>query len=102
MGKGPFRYGADRVQKLGPSSPPVISLAETADGKIWLGTLGDGLFSLAVGGASQISAGLPDRKINCLLAISSDELRVGTNTGLYPGNGKTVRLLELRGVPGNI
>src|SRR5258708_7787901 len=102
MGKGPFRYGADRVQKLGPSSPPVISLAETADGKIWLGTLGDGLFSLAGGGASQISAGLPDRKINCLLAIGSDELWVGTDTGLYRGNGKDFRRVELPSFLGNV
>src|SRR6266446_2292140 len=46
IGQGTFRLRADAVQKLGPDSPPVISLAETADGKIWLGTLGDGLFLL--------------------------------------------------------
>ncbi len=31
--QGTFRFMADHVQKLGPASPPVISLAETADGK---------------------------------------------------------------------
>jgi ligand-binding sensor domain-containing protein len=73
IGQGTFRFTADDVQKLGPSSPPVISMAETGDGKVWLGTLGDGLFFLTGGRATQVNAGLPDRKINCLLAIGSDE-----------------------------
>ena len=58
--QGTFRFVAEHVQKLGPSSPPVISMAETADGKVWLGTLGDGLFFLSGGRASQVNAGLPD------------------------------------------
>jgi len=33
--------------------------------------------------------------MNCLLAIGSDELWVGTNTGLYRGNGTGFRRLEL-------
>jgi ligand-binding sensor domain-containing protein len=93
--QGAFRFTADDVQKLGPSSPPVISMAETADGKVWLGTLGDGLYYLTAGRASQVSAGLPDRKINCLLAIGGNELWVGTGTGLYRGNGTGFRRLEL-------
>src|SRR4029077_15374733 len=60
--QGTFRYVADGVQRLGPTSPPVISLGETADGKIWLGTLGDGLFFLTGGRATQVNTGLPDRK----------------------------------------
>jgi len=100
--QGTFRFVADSVQKLGPASPPVISLAETADGKIWLGTLGDGLFFLAGGRASQVNAGLPNRKINCLLAIGSDELWVGTDRGLYRGNGKDFRRVELPSFLGNV
>src|SRR5260370_10154383 len=83
------------LQKVGPLQPPVISLAETADGKIWMGALGDGLFLLRGGRATQVNAGLPDRKINCLLAIGSDELWVGTGTGLYRGNGNSFRRVEL-------
>src|ERR1700747_3613437 len=56
--QGTFRFMQDSVQKLGPASPPVISLAETADGKIWLGTLGDGLFLLSGGGATHASTGV--------------------------------------------
>ena len=100
--QGTFRFMGGHVQKLGPSSPPVISLAETADGKIWLGTLGDGLFFLRDGHATRVNAGLPDRKINCLLAIGSDELWVGTGTGLYRGNSTGFRRLELPSSLGNV
>jgi signal transduction histidine kinase/ligand-binding sensor domain-containing protein len=93
--QGTFRFMEDHVQKLGPALPPVISLAETAESKIWIGTLGNGLFLLTGGRVTQVNAGLPDRKINCLLAIGSDELWVGTGTGLYRGNGDSFRRVEL-------
>ena len=92
--QGTFRYREDEVKKLGPSSPPVISMAETPDGKVWLGTLGDGLFFLAGGRTTNINAGMPDRKINSLLPIG-EELWVGTDTGLFHGNGNGFRRLEL-------
>jgi ligand-binding sensor domain-containing protein/signal transduction histidine kinase len=101
IGQGTFRLKADAVQKLGPSSPPVISMAETADGKIWLGTLGDGLFVLAGGRATQVNAGLPDRKINCLLPIG-EGLWVGTDTGLYHGNSNGFRRIQLPSFLDNI
>jgi PAS domain S-box-containing protein len=99
--QGTFRFTADDVQKLGPTSPPVISMAETADGKVWLGTLGDGLFFLTGGRATNVNAGLPDRKINSLLPIG-EELWVGTDTGLYHGNGTGFRRLELPSFLGNV
>src|SRR5882757_4375406 len=99
--QGTFRFTADDVQKLGPSSPPVITMTETADGKVWLGTLGDGLFFLSGGRATNVSAGLPDRKINSLLPID-DELWVGTDTGLYHGNGNGFHRLELPSFLGNV
>jgi signal transduction histidine kinase/ligand-binding sensor domain-containing protein len=102
IAQGTFRFMEDHVQKLGPASPPVISLAETADGKIWMGTLGDGLFLLTSGRATYVNAGLPDRKINCLLAIGSDELWVGTDTGLYRGNGIDFRRIDLPSFLGNV
>jgi signal transduction histidine kinase/ligand-binding sensor domain-containing protein len=101
--QGTFRLRLDTVQKLGPSSSPVVSMAETADGKIWLGTLGDGLFFLTGGQATKVNAGLPDRKINSLLPIgTSDELWVGTDTGLYHGNGNGFRRLELPSFLGKV
>lgn len=107
IGQGTFRLRTDDVGELAPfasSSAPaqplgiipaiVISIAETADHKIWLGTLGTGLFSLAGGQGTQVSGGLPDRKINCLVRIG-EELWVGTDTGLYHGNGNGFRRVEL-------
>jgi len=101
--QGTFRFMEDHVENLGPASPPVVvSLAETADGKIWMGTLGAGLFLLTSGRATYVNAGWPDRKINCLMAIGSDELWVGTDTGLYRGNGENFRRIELPSFLGNV
>jgi signal transduction histidine kinase/ligand-binding sensor domain-containing protein len=101
IGQGTFRFTADDVRKLGPSSPPVISIAETADGKVWLGTLGDGLLLLTGGRATNVNTGLPDRKINSLLPIG-EELWVGTGSGLYHGNSNGFRRLELPSFLGNV
>jgi ligand-binding sensor domain-containing protein/signal transduction histidine kinase len=94
---GTFRFGDKEIRKLAvpnmlPGSSPVISMAETSEGKIWLGTLGAGLFRLANGRADAVNAGLPERKINCLLPISDDDLWVGTDNGLYHWNGRDFRL----------
>jgi signal transduction histidine kinase/ligand-binding sensor domain-containing protein len=70
-----------------PGSSPVISMAETLDGKIWLGTLGAGLFYLVQGRATNVGSGLVDRKINCLLPVGNREMWVGTDTGLFRWNG---------------
>ena len=104
---GTFRFKGDEARKLAaptvlPGSSPVISMAETAEGKIWMGTLGAGLFLLADGRADKIDAGLPDRKINCLLPISNDELWVGTDYGLYHGNDKGFHRAELPSSLGSV
>jgi len=98
--EGTFRFTGDEVRKLAapsvlPGSSPVISIAEAAQGKIWMGTLGAGLFFLAHGRATKVNAGLPDRKINCLLPIGNEELWVGTDNGSYRGNDKGFRRAEL-------
>jgi signal transduction histidine kinase/ligand-binding sensor domain-containing protein len=86
--KGTFRFEAedsDRVAmpRMLPGSSPVISMAETSEGKIWLGTLGAGLFLLGDSHAVAVNAAFPERKINCLLSISTEDLLVGTDNGLY-------------------
>jgi PAS domain S-box-containing protein len=97
---GTFRFKGNEIQRLAaptilPGSSPVISMAETAEGKIWMGTLGAGLFLFADGRARKIDAGLPDRTINYLLPISNQELWVGTDHGLYHGNDNGFRRAEL-------
>jgi PAS domain S-box-containing protein len=104
---GTFRFKGNEIQKLAapavlPGSSPIISMAETAEGKIWMGTLGAGLFLFAGGRAGKVDAGLPDRKINCLLPISNEELWVGTDFGLYHGNDKGFRRAELPSSLGSV
>jgi signal transduction histidine kinase/ligand-binding sensor domain-containing protein len=73
--------------KAGQGLPVVISMATTPDGQLWLGTLNAGLFLMSNGEATYVSAGLPFKKINCLLASSDHELWVGTDRGVFRWNG---------------
>jgi hypothetical protein len=60
----------------------VISVAETSDGTVWLGTRDSGLFSMSKGGGPAVSRGLLDKKINCLLPAGDGdrELWIGADT----------------------
>ncbi|HUB28525.1 MAG TPA: two-component regulator propeller domain-containing protein [Terracidiphilus sp.] len=109
IARGTFRFQGSKVEQLaqpavlsGSASPPVISMAQGSDGRLWMGTLGVGLFSFAAGRATRFNAGLPDRKINCLLLISKDELWVGTDTGLYRWNGKELHRIDLPSTLGSV
>ena len=74
----------------------VISMAQTEDGKIWLGTENRGLFYLKDGRVSSASNRRGDTKINCLLPIQDSELWVGSAKGLLRWNGTE---LTSAGVP---
>lgn len=65
----------------------VTSIAETTGGRIWLGALLEGLFSRSDGRTTP-AAGLPDRKVNCLLSVNGNELWIGTDKALYRWDGK--------------
>src|SRR5262249_47304666 len=66
------------------------------------GTLGGGLFLLAASEVAPVHAAFPERKINCLLSISSDDLLVGTDNGLYHWNSKDYRREALTSSLGNV
>jgi signal transduction histidine kinase/ligand-binding sensor domain-containing protein len=108
IANGTFRFQGGKVEKLATPAvlpgamPPIISMAEGTDGKVWMGTLGAGLFFLADGRATNVNAGLPDRKINCLLPISNDELWVGTDASLFRWNGKDFRRTGLPSTLGSV
>ena len=91
---GTFRYSAGKLAKVvSPTDHPnflVISLAESSNGKVWLGTRDLGLFSAAEGNIANIGKPLPDRKINCLLPMSADELWIGTDNGVVRWSGGEV------------
>jgi signal transduction histidine kinase/ligand-binding sensor domain-containing protein len=105
--KGTFRFEAENIQRVAtptmlPGSSPVISMAETSEGRIWLGTLGAGLFLLADSHAAAVNAAFPERKINCLLSISEHDLLVGTDNGLYQWNDLGYRREALPSSLGNL
>jgi PAS domain S-box-containing protein len=97
---GLLRYRGGRLEVLAqrttlPGFSLVVSLAETSDGNIWMGTLGTGLFYLAQGKVKNISAGMPHEKINCLLPVGANELWVGTDHGLFRWTGTTMNRVRL-------
>jgi len=77
----------------------VIAMAQTDDGKIWLGTERRGLFYLHEGRVLSALNGRVDTKINCLLPLQNSELWVGTAKGVLHWNGKE---LTSAGVPSSL
>jgi ligand-binding sensor domain-containing protein/signal transduction histidine kinase len=65
----------------------ITTMAETTDGKIWLGTRDKGLFYLKDRQVFAVPKGLDDGKINCLLPLGSGQLWIGTDEGLVRWNG---------------
>jgi signal transduction histidine kinase/ligand-binding sensor domain-containing protein len=59
----------------------VLSMAET-DGALWLGTRDSGLLRVEPSGITRVTGGLPDTKINTMIALGGAELLVGTDRGL--------------------
>jgi len=66
-GKQLHSVGFDRL--AAPASL-VIAMAQTADGKVWLGTEHRGLFYLQEDSVLSTSNGRADTKINCILPLS--------------------------------
>jgi signal transduction histidine kinase/ligand-binding sensor domain-containing protein len=84
-----MRYATGKSGTIGsPPIPLVIAIAESSDGTIWLGTH-NGLFGLR-NGSSFDARGLPDRKVNCLLAGDAGSLWVGTDHGLVRWTGHEI------------
>src|SRR3984893_10614065 len=82
--------------RLAASTSVVIAMAQTDDGKIWLGTERRGLFYLQEGRVSAAASGQGDSKINCLLPLQNSDLWVGTAKGVVRWNGTE---LTSAGVP---
>jgi len=68
----------------------ITSIAETPDGKVWLGTQDRGLFYMSGGRVSAVTKGQFNYRTNCLLALENRELWVGTDTGILRWNGAEV------------
>src|SRR6202167_1844788 len=77
----------------------VIAMAQTDDGKIWLGSERRGLFYLQEGRVLSASNEPANMKINCLLPVQNSELWVGTAKGMLRWSGTK---LTLAGVPSSL
>jgi len=73
----------------------VISMGETSDGKVWLGTSDKGLFYMSQGRVVPVATGLSGAKINCLLASENQELWIGTDKGVLRWDGAKVTSLTV-------
>jgi signal transduction histidine kinase/ligand-binding sensor domain-containing protein len=94
---GPLRYAGGKFTQF-VSSGAVrgipTSIAETADGAVWVGTRETGLFCVRDGRVSQ--SGLPAHKVNVLLPVAGPKLWIGTDSGLAHWEGSAI---TRRGVP---
>jgi signal transduction histidine kinase/ligand-binding sensor domain-containing protein len=80
----------DPVTVPGKLASFVISIAEAANGEIWLGSRDAGLFRVRGTQVSHVTDGLPDLKINCLLATPAGDVWIGTDRGVARWNGAAI------------
>src|SRR5262245_54094623 len=105
MMRGVVRVGDNGMNVVVPSSamPPslVISLAETQNGDVLLGTRDAGVFRVDNGRVAPIGMSPPDRKINALLAEDRAQVWIATDNGLARWNVDATPRIDfsaLRGV----
>lgn len=73
------------AHRLAEPNSAVLSMVQTADGRVWLGTQDQGLFFLKDGRVNTAPSLSQDQKINCLLQSDDDDpndLWIGTDSGL--------------------
>ena len=68
----------------------VTSMAETSDGRVWLGTRDKGLFYLDHGRISPVPLPGVNRNVRSLLPLENGELWIGTQKGIFRWNGTEV------------
>jgi ligand-binding sensor domain-containing protein/signal transduction histidine kinase len=90
---GKLRYSEGQFQQLVPANPSTslaISIAETPDSRVWIGTRDGGLFWLNQGNLVPAPGTLPDKKINAIVSAGDDRLWIGTDNGLALWDGSVV------------
>jgi signal transduction histidine kinase/ligand-binding sensor domain-containing protein len=73
--------------RLADPDSAVVSMAETDDGKLWLGTQDRGLFSVVKGRISAIAKDRMGAKVTCLLPMAGGKLWIATETGMMIWDG---------------
>jgi signal transduction histidine kinase/ligand-binding sensor domain-containing protein len=91
---GTLSFRERRFETLAPSDAlpksVVMSVAQTGNGDVWLGTRDNGLVRVVDGRVSVVTAGLPDRKVNCLVPGDGNDLWIGTDGGVVRWNGHEI------------
>jgi signal transduction histidine kinase/ligand-binding sensor domain-containing protein len=85
--------------RLAVPTSVVIAMAQTDDGKIWLGTEHRGLFYLQDGHIFSASNERVATKMNCILPVQNSAVLVGTAKGMMRSNGTN---LTAAGVPSSL
>src|SRR5690606_7245130 len=100
--------GAGGLDRLGPDgrfhpvplssgqarAPSILSLAEDADGGLWVGTFGDGVFRLRDGkvvGHYGYAEGVPSGHVRAIAVDEAQRVWVGTRRGVVVIDGRGVR-----------
>jgi signal transduction histidine kinase len=95
LGRGAMISRKGRVDaivdtKALPGSSFVISIAETPNGDFWLGTRGAGALRVQGARVTRFTDGLPDLKVNCLLATDDRNVWIGTDKGVVRWTGTEI------------
>ena len=89
---GTLRYDHGNFSVLATNSDLpnfiALSLAQSPDGNIWMGSRDAGLFLVKNGQIVPVPNQTHDLKINCLLAPGNQDLWMGTDNGVVRWNGK--------------
>jgi signal transduction histidine kinase/ligand-binding sensor domain-containing protein len=80
-----------------PGASFVISMAQARADEFWLGTRGAGAVRVQGTSIMRITDGLPDLKVNCLLAIDDRQVWIGTDKGVVRWTGTAI---SRSGIPG--
>jgi signal transduction histidine kinase/streptogramin lyase len=97
----PLAFRSGGFEELAPGSDirsAVLSMVQTSNGDIWMGTRENGLFRFTAGKAVPVRRGLPDIKVDSLLA-DANNLWIGTDEGIVRWNGSE---LTTAGVPASL
>jgi len=101
-----LRYKSRKLETLQTGNLPpnllILSLAETSDGKVWMGTRDNALFYLNNGEAVAVTEGLPDKKINYLLPVNDGKLWIGTDNGVALWDGNRIATNAIPAALGNL
>ena len=82
-----------------PGASFVISMAQTPTGEFWLGTRGAGIVHVQGTGVTRLTDGLPDLKVNSLLAMENGDMWIGTDKGVARWTGTAI---STSGLPGEL